>query len=1188
MLGTGKTCSSIGIAEEMRMYLKQMGMKQRIIIVASPNVQDNYRLQLFNEKKLTLENGVWNIQSCVGNSLLKEINPTNVKGISREKMIKGVNKIINDYYVFMGYLEFANEITKKTGISLNTGILKKEQKILIQKNIKKYFNNRLIIIDEIHNIRINNELTKKNINETFVGDNENLAEDDKQNNKLAVKLFELAKHADNLRILLLSATPMYNSYKEIIWIVNLMNANDKRAKISSEQVFDKNGEFLKQVENEDGSLKQEGGRELLQRKLTGYVSYVRGENPYSFPYRIYPEHFSPAHTFSHTLAVENTTIPALFSYPSVRLNQLPLTEDMRMKYLQVYLSQIGSYQEKGYSFIIQQMNKTKKIATMEDNNDSFGYEELQYPIQALNILFPTPQFDTLTQLPDENEIKPLISNMVGSRGLSNVINHIDRSSSNQPERYDFEYKPDILKKYGRIFHPSKIGAYSNKIASICNTIQQSKGMIMIYSHYIDGGLVPLALALEEMGFSRYASSIKTYSPKTHLLKESIVKTIRPIDSITMKPKETNQQPFQQARYVMITGEKSFSINNNDDIKYITDEANKNGELVKVVLISKAAAEGLDFKNIRQVHILDPWYNINRIEQIIGRAVRNLSHCMLPFEERNVELYLHSTILKEKPEEETVDLYMYRLAEKKAIQIGKVSRLLKETAVDCMLNIQQTNMTVDKLQSLVANQNIQIQLSSGETIEYNIGDKPFSNTCDYMESCEFQCLPKTPATDVNDLIRETYSIDIVKVNNDHIMKKIKQLFRERYVYKQSQLISHINQVKIYPLEQIYYALSTFIENKHEYLVDKLGRFGTLVNRGEYYLFQPLELNDEKISVFERSTPIDFKHETVELEIPDKIQKQPLVELQQPQPNKKANVEDIEDEVDNNENPTALPTGVATQSFALLIQEIDTNLAIAVDTTIQYKEPQGRWNWYMHCSRMIPHLHDIHNIAITDIQIYIIHHLVDSLLFQQKMVLIQEMFSGSWEPKDKLEEIIYNYLNQHLLRFQDGKTSKICILLTRPVNENKEIYLNKTVFLVQDNNVWRKALPTELAESSFLKELKAQFYLTKQQMNLYVGYFSLFKANDSEMSFKIKNTSKKNDKGAFVGKNTPNKMKLSELLNSILNSNQYNMDNTSDISQVGMCVLLEMIMRHKTAVGKNKQNIMFLSNSLAYFNLSKEIK
>ena len=66
-LGTGKTCSAITVAEEMRDYLKQMGITQRIIVVAAPNVQDNFKLQLFDERKLTLVDGLWNIRACTGN-----------------------------------------------------------------------------------------------------------------------------------------------------------------------------------------------------------------------------------------------------------------------------------------------------------------------------------------------------------------------------------------------------------------------------------------------------------------------------------------------------------------------------------------------------------------------------------------------------------------------------------------------------------------------------------------------------------------------------------------------------------------------------------------------------------------------------------------------------------------------------------------------------------------------------------------------------------------------------------------------------------------------------------------------------------------------------------------------------------------------------------------------------------------
>ena len=65
-LGSGKTCTAIGVAEEMRNYMKQIGTLKKIIVVASPNVQENFKLQLFDPSKLELIDGIWNIKNCVG------------------------------------------------------------------------------------------------------------------------------------------------------------------------------------------------------------------------------------------------------------------------------------------------------------------------------------------------------------------------------------------------------------------------------------------------------------------------------------------------------------------------------------------------------------------------------------------------------------------------------------------------------------------------------------------------------------------------------------------------------------------------------------------------------------------------------------------------------------------------------------------------------------------------------------------------------------------------------------------------------------------------------------------------------------------------------------------------------------------------------------------------------------------
>ena len=133
-------------------------------------------------------------------------------------------------------------------MNLNKTLSDKDKQTLIKKKIKRVFNNRLIIIDEIHNIRII--------------DNNN------SNKLVGIDLLKLVTYADNIKLLLLSATPMYNDYREIIYLINIMNINDKRHTIDLKDVFDSNGNFLKNDKN------VEIGKELFIRKVTGYVSFV--------------------------------------------------------------------------------------------------------------------------------------------------------------------------------------------------------------------------------------------------------------------------------------------------------------------------------------------------------------------------------------------------------------------------------------------------------------------------------------------------------------------------------------------------------------------------------------------------------------------------------------------------------------------------------------------------------------------------------------------------------------------------------------------------------------------------------------------------------------------------------------------------------------------------------------------------
>tara|TARA_B110000444_G_scaffold4800_1_gene4501 strand:+ start:9864 stop:13877 length:4014 start_codon:yes stop_codon:yes gene_type:complete len=813
-LGTGKTCSAIGIAEESRRYMKYNDIDKQILIVASPNVQINFRLQLFDETKLEYKNNKWIINNCAGQNILDEINALQSK-IPKSKVIKLVDNIINNYYSFIGYIELANLINKHSNINNflkeNSKISKKKQNLLIKNKLEKFFGNRLIIIDEIHNIRD----TKDN------------------SNKLVAKQVDnLVKNVNNMKLVLMSATPMFNDYKEIVFLLNLLNANDKRSLIEIKDVFNSDGSF---VLDEDGN---ESGKDLLIRKLNGYVSYVKGDNPFIFPYRILPELYD----------IEKSLKNPNFTYPINNVIGNRLGEDIKITLLDLYLTKLNDYQERAYNFIV---SKTE----FKDDSDSYKYTLLLKPLESLNIVYPNKELENVS-LEEMNSLKIDVKNLVGKSGLSNIMSY--EQDTKLGYRFNYKYIDDSAEK---VFLRENLIKYSSKISNIINSIENSKGPIIIYSQFIDGGLIPLALALESYGFKRYGNSkslfekppieeldIYSYKSKTEALKEN--------------------GKFRSAKYIMITGDKVLSPNKEEELKSCNDPDNVNGENIKVILISSAGSEGLDFKYIRQIHIMEPWYNVNRIEQIIGRGIRTCSHKDLPLTERNVQIFMYASILSNSTIE-TVDLLIYRKAEEKAKLIGNITRIMKENSIDCHLNYDLNMFNENKFSKLVNNE-LKIRLSNNNVIKYKIGDKAFSPLCDYMASCEYKCNPEKE----EDILQKdeennfkTFNDMYLETSNNRIIKLIKDLYKENYFYNKEDLIALINLKDNYSLLAINNALDELVNNNLQTITDKYDREGKLVNIESLYIYQPLELDNERTSIYYRSSLGNNILNSITYEVPD---------------------------------------------------------------------------------------------------------------------------------------------------------------------------------------------------------------------------------------------------------------------------------------------------------------------------------
>ena len=1064
-LGSGKTCTAISVAEEMRNYIKQLGILQRIIVVASPNVQENFRLQLFDERKLQLVDGMWNIRACTGNKFLSEINPMNMKGLQREKVINQVKQIISSSYLFIGYIEFANYINEKSKV--DSDISQEKKDTVVKQKLTRLFKNRLIIIDEVHNIRMT---------------------DDNKDKKVATALMKLVKNVQHMRLLLLSATPMYNSYKEIVWLLNILNANDGRSTFSSKDVFNVDGTFKT---NGDG---EEIGKELLIRKATGYVSFVRGENPYTFPFRIWPSEFKIDKTIDK--------IPP----PTLQMNGTDIIRTI--EHLSLYLCDIGTTQQIGYDYIIDRLKRDavkdpKRNMPTFENMESFGYTVLQRPLEALNIVYPDSRIEK--GIIDSKEL-------VGKVGLSRLMKF--KESASPIFRGEFEYR---TLDYGKIFSQGQIEKYSGKINSICKSILGSEGVILIYSQYIDGGLIPIALALESMGLRRAGGRPSLFK----------VSQADEIDAISFKTREqtTKGKVFSTASYVMITGEKALSPDNVADLKLSTNIDNKNGNKVKVILISQAGSEGLDYKFIRQVHVLEPWYNMNRLEQIIGRAVRTCSHKDLPFLMRNVQIFLYGSIMS-RDREEAADMYVYRLAELKSVQIGIVSRALKEIAIDCILNSDQTGFTIESM-----NTTVKQKLSTGETIDYEVGDRPYTSTCDYMRTCSYNCKP-SEKIDSNKLVLDTYNESFIILNNDKIIQRIRDSFKDGFFYSKDRLIGEINAVKTYPLIQINAALNQLIEDKTEYIIDMYGRIGRLVNIGDVYLFQPLEINDNTISLYDRTVPTEYKRKSLLFE---------LRPLDEPKEIKRMHHKNREGIILDDMRKKYTTTSV--------LQTLDA----------------GTDDWYMFCSVVMPHLvsegwkQELLNILV-------IAHIIESLQFDELITIINYLEKIPIASDDIFISLIRKYIKKN-----EMKSKGILGMQLQNIGKHQLIVSSST------HREWTLAQPQDIEDLS--EEItKIKVGVMSERLSDYIGFMVNFKKD--YMIFKIRDMGEKRNTGARCDQSS--KIKSVKFLN-ILGEKQYT--TKSEFSRHELCIIQEFLLRKFDIENKNGKR-WFLTPAEAIFANDKK--
>jgi len=251
--GTGKTLNSIAIAEGFSEYLNSVN-RRVFVLVKNDTIQKNFIKELMS--KGTEEDYLTEDERY----LLSSINPYDQEREEIKELKSRIKKKINQHYEFFTYGKFTNNVlgitVKKSYIEELEDSDTEEAIVKMRNDSLQNLNNTVVIVDEVHNIL---------------------------GNKTYTALMQLLSRSYNYKLILLTATPLYDNVEGIIWINNLLNADDASKQLTRDilesHLVDKTGIFKMGI-----NTISDVGIELIKNNLLGKVSYLR-ENESTNPQR---------------------------------------------------------------------------------------------------------------------------------------------------------------------------------------------------------------------------------------------------------------------------------------------------------------------------------------------------------------------------------------------------------------------------------------------------------------------------------------------------------------------------------------------------------------------------------------------------------------------------------------------------------------------------------------------------------------------------------------------------------------------------------------------------------------------------------------------------------------------------------------------------------------------------------------
>ena len=768
-LGSGKTCSSIAVAEGLK-------SSRQVIIMTPASLSMNYKEELkkcgddmykknqwwefisigemgeskkdtINALSQALSISVDFINKEKGAWLMNVTKPSNfdtLSAVQKTSLDKQLNKMIDNKYKFINYNGLRNESLRKmtNNYTINP------------------FDNAVVVIDEAHNFigRIVNKMGREDT--------------------LSGKMYEYLMNAHNAKMVLLSGTPIINKPNEIAILFNILRGkikswsfkltikNDKRVdkkffeKIFTSKTYGGNMldyidykptsttliitrnpfGFVNKVQKDDYKGVHLGERgELTDEEFVAKITGLLAKNGFklkptdikSESYKALPDtlvEFKKAFVDETTNDVKNMNlfkrrVLGLTSYFRDMESLMPrYNETVDLEVIKIPMSsfQFTIYEEsraserKTESQNAKKQKKQMSSGLFEDSSSTYRIFSRAF----CNFVFPRPNI--IRPLPDNvNDLEAAILKEDNSEDvmdavskeemLNNVegtyeyddLNGVVTDNTSYQERID-QALAKLKEEKEKYLTPEALEVYSPKFLNMLENIQDEKfqGLHLLYTQFRTlEGIGIFKLVLEANGFAQFKLKNVSGSWKIDIMPEDMDKPKFALytGTETSEEKEIIRNVFN-GDWELLSPELSKELRN-------MSENNMLGEIIKTLMITASGAEGISLKNVRFVHVTEPYWHPVRIQQVIGRARRICSHQNLPKELQTVKVFVYlMEFTKEQIENDdavelrlkdksrinpsnilTSDEALYEISNMKKELTNKLLKAVKEASIDCIIH-----------------------------------------------------------------------------------------------------------------------------------------------------------------------------------------------------------------------------------------------------------------------------------------------------------------------------------------------------------------------------------------------------------------------------------------------------------------------------------------------------------------------